>query len=148
MSTKRCPYCAEEINVEAVRCRYCRSRLTSFGVDRWHRSHAEARLGGVCAAVGHALAVPVAAVRLVFVVLTFFHFLGPLLYGALWLVIPRDPGGESALEQLLGRAIELAGWLGGRQEPRGDEPRPDVGARRVGNGDGQEYTVPEVRDAP
>ena len=112
--TKRCPYCAEEIHAAAVRCRYCRSRLTSFDVERWHRSHPEARLAGVCSALAQVLAVPVAVVRLVFVVLTFFHLLGLLVYGALWLVIPARPGGESPLEILLRRALNLAAVLSGR----------------------------------
>jgi phage shock protein PspC (stress-responsive transcriptional regulator) len=113
--TKRCPYCGEEIRAAAVRCRYCRSRLTSFDPERWHRNHGDARLAGVCSALAHALAVPVAAVRLLFVVLSFVHFLGPTLYGGLWLIIPRQAGEESLLERFLKRALDLAALLGGRR---------------------------------
>lgn len=111
---KRCPYCAEEIRAEATRCRYCRSRLTSFESDRWHRSHPEARLAGVSAAVAHALAVPTAGVRLAFIALTFFHLLGPILYGSLWLVIAKRPGAESSLERLLRWGLAQASRLSGR----------------------------------
>lgn len=122
--TKRCPYCAEEIQAEATRCRYCRSRLATFDVAGWHRSHAEGRLAGVCAALAHALAIPTAAVRLVFVVLTFFHLLGPLLYAGLWLIIPRTPDGESQLEHLLRWGLRAAGVLGGRRTTPRLPPAP------------------------
>jgi phage shock protein PspC (stress-responsive transcriptional regulator) len=129
---KRCPYCAEEIQAEAIRCRYCRSRLTAFDAGRWHRQHPDARLAGVCAALAHAFAVPVAAVRLVFVVLTFIHLLGPLLYGSLWLVIPRAPGEESQLERLLRWAMDAANTLSGRhgRPPAGGGFQPPTADHR------------------
>ena len=120
METKRCPFCAEEIRAEAIRCRFCRSRLTGFAMETWHRSHREARWLGVCAALAHAVAVPVTAVRIGFVLLTVvipIHVLVPAVYLALWLIIPREPGGDSLLEHGLRRALALAARLSGRPEP-------------------------------
>lgn len=104
--TRKCPYCAEEISEEAVRCRHCRSRLTTLDPESWHRDHPEKRIAGVAAAVAHGLALPLSLVRLGFLILTFIHLLGPLLYTGLWLVIPFAPGGRSLLSSWLDRVTE------------------------------------------
>ncbi|MEO8603471.1 MAG: PspC domain-containing protein [bacterium] len=119
METKRCPYCAEEIRVEAVRCRYCRSRLTSFDTERWHRNQPDARFGGVAAAVARALALPVTGVRIGFVVLSLYHLYGVLLYAGLWLVIPKRPGGDSILERVLRWGLAAASRMSGRSGQSG-----------------------------
>jgi len=121
---KQCPYCGENIRAAAVRCRYCRSRLTLFDAATWHRSHPGTRFAGVCAALACALAVPVAAVRLAFVVLSFFHLLGLFLYGGLWLIIPKRPGEPSLLERALWRALDLAATLSGRHNQPPSPPSP------------------------
>jgi phage shock protein PspC (stress-responsive transcriptional regulator) len=95
--------------------------LTNFDTEHWHRSHPDARLAGVCAALAHALSVPLPAVRLAFVILTLFVHVAPLAYLALWLIIPRTPGRESGLEHLLRSGLDM---LGAAQERR-PYVRPD-----------------------
>ena len=104
---RKCPYCAEEIPGEAVRCRFCRSRLTSLDPESWHRDLPERKLAGVAAAVSRAVTAPVGLVRVVFVVLSVFHFLGPMLYVALWLVVPFEPGEESVLGRSARKLVDV-----------------------------------------
>jgi hypothetical protein len=52
------------------------------------------------------------------VVLTFIHFVGPLAYVALWLLIPYAAGEESPLERGLAWARDVLG------QPRGRGPVP------------------------
>jgi phage shock protein PspC (stress-responsive transcriptional regulator) len=113
-----CPYCAEDIAAAAIRCPHCRSRLTTFDPTAWRRDQPGRRVAGVAAAIAHATAVPVGAVRLGFAALTFVHLLGPLLYGLGWLVIPAKAGDPSIVEQGLDDALAmLRRW-------RGNDPTP------------------------
>ena len=111
---RTCPYCAEEIHAAALRCPHCRSHLPAGDAQPWSRDHPARRVAGVAVAAAHAFGVPVASARVVFIVLTFIHFLGPLAYGALWLVIPFAPGEPSLFERGLRAARDLITRLFGR----------------------------------
>ncbi len=116
-----CPYCAEDIAARAIRCPHCRTRLTTFDPGAWHRDHPDRRVAGVAAAIAHATAVPVGAVRLGFAALTFVHLLGPVLYGLGWLFIPRAAGTPSPVERAFGQAeTTLRRWREGEPTVPGD----------------------------
>jgi len=116
-----CPYCAEEISAVALRCPYCRSRLAGLDLSGWYRDHPERKLGGVSAAVAHAMAVPVVLVRVAFVVATLFVFhVAPVVYGVLWALLPYAPGDEPPLERMLGASLEtLRRWRHADTPPGG-----------------------------
>ena len=128
---RTCPFCGEQIRTAATRCRYCRSRLTTLDPERWYRDHPERRVAGVASAVARALAVPVGAVRLGFIVLTFVHLIGPLLYGALWLLIPFAPGGDAPFGRLVVWARDVLDVVRGLFDQlaghRRNEPPRDAG---------------------
>ena len=97
IDTRKCPFCGEEIRSEAIKCRYCGSRLGSS--RDWHRSPSDRMVSGVCGGLAEEFGLPPAVVRLGFVLLTLFSFgTGLLLYLVLWVVMPeggrREEGDE------------------------------------------------------
>lgn len=91
---KQCPWCAESIRAEAVKCRHCGSILDTTGArllsEPWLRPREGRMLAGVCAGLAEQFGISVTIVRLAFALGAFFSagiFL--VVYLALWLAMPE-----------------------------------------------------------
>ncbi len=101
---KQCPFCAEEIQETAVKCKHCGEMLpgagssgvvgaTPVGAKSLYRSRTDRMLSGVCGGLGVYLGMDVTLARILAAVLILVTGIVPgvVVYVVCALVIPEEP---------------------------------------------------------
>jgi len=87
-----CPYCRTENRPGSTRCAACTSWMVERRpVQEWTRAREGRLLGGVARGLATRFGLPVAVMRLAFVLATIFGLWGLALYVVLWVILPQEP---------------------------------------------------------
>jgi phage shock protein PspC (stress-responsive transcriptional regulator) len=87
-----CPYCRSENQPGAVKCAACASWMTAPPpVREWIRPQEGRMIAGVCRGFADRFGLPVAAIRLAFLLTLCLGAMSLLVYIACWIAMPAAP---------------------------------------------------------